>query len=471
MEKESKAKTLQFYGGWWGVVSGFIVMIIGIIILTATGKAMPMAFWVPTIAGMGVMLILAKNRSQCADAMIEGMSQELVLTIVMALFLGGIFSQLMQATGLVDGLIWLSLKIGLKGAAFCVVTFIAGAMLSTATGTALGTLIALTPILYPVGVAMGASPVAMGGAIISASYFGDNIAPVSDTTIASAVTQGSSVSKAVRARLRYALVAGLIAIVLFMVFGGGGVQTATAAADFSSKGLIMLIVPVILIIMMFRDANLIVAILASVAIGIVIGLVSGLLGPSDILFVDMDSFSVGGIICNGISGMMDSAVFALLVMSIVHIVQETGFLDMLIKKMEGMTKTDTSAEFTIGLISFILSFMTLANTIAIIIEGPMAKQVLVDDHHIGPERSAAILDAVSASAMGLCPYAFAPLLCVVFAAGTGATMDFNAVKVCLFAFYNIALLFVMIFATFSGWGRTKYKDNPEETVPFKQFSE
>lgn len=65
MEKESKAKSLQFYGGWWGVISGFIVMILGIIILTATGQAMPMAFWVPTIAGMGVMLLLAKNRSPC----------------------------------------------------------------------------------------------------------------------------------------------------------------------------------------------------------------------------------------------------------------------------------------------------------------------------------------------------------------------------------------------------------------------
>lgn len=212
--EEGRSATLEFYGGYWGVMAGFIVMIGGILALTVSGRSMPMAFWVPALAGMGTMLLLSKNRSECADAMIEGMSQKLVITILVALFMGGIFSRLMSATGLADGLIWLSLKIGLEGSLFCVITFICGAILSTATGSALGTMIALTPVLYPVGVAVGASPVAMGGAIISASFFGDNIAPVSDTTIASAITQGTTVAKAVRARLRYALASAAIAIVL-----------------------------------------------------------------------------------------------------------------------------------------------------------------------------------------------------------------------------------------------------------------
>ena len=92
-QTQSKAKDLQFYGGYWGVCSGFIVMIAGILALTISGQSMPMAFWAPTLLGMAVMLLLAKDRSKCADAMVEGMSQELVLTIVMALFLGGIYAR------------------------------------------------------------------------------------------------------------------------------------------------------------------------------------------------------------------------------------------------------------------------------------------------------------------------------------------------------------------------------------------
>lgn len=467
--EEGRSATLEFYGGYWGVMAGFIVMIGGILALTVSGRSMPMAFWVPALAGMGTMLLLSKNRSECADAMIEGMSQKLVITILVALFMGGIFSRLMSATGLADGLIWLSLKIGLEGSLFCVITFICGAILSTATGSALGTMIALTPVLYPVGVAVGASPVAMGGAIISASFFGDNIAPVSDTTIASAITQGTTVAKAVRARLRYALASAAIAIVLFMILGGGGQQTAADAANFNPNGLIMLVVPILLIIMMLRDANLLVAIFASVSIGIVIGLVSGLLSPGSILSIDMESFEVSGIICDGIMGMMDASVFALFVMAIVYIVQATGFLDTMIEKLERFTKTDTSAELIMGFTAVALSFLTVANTIAIIIAGPFAKKVLVDEHHIGPERSAVILDSFSAAAIGLCPYAFLPMLIVPIATGTGAVVDFTSPQVCLFEFYNIALLFVMIFAAVTGWGRTKYRDSPSETVPLRDY--
>ena len=105
--EEGRSATLEFYGGYWGVMAGFIVMIGGILALTVSGRSMPMAFWVPALAGMGTMLLLSKNRSECADAMIEGMSQKLVITILVALFMGGIFSRLMSAAGLADGLIWL----------------------------------------------------------------------------------------------------------------------------------------------------------------------------------------------------------------------------------------------------------------------------------------------------------------------------------------------------------------------------
>ena len=54
---------------------------------------------------------------------------------------------------------------------------------------------------------------------ISGARFGDNLAPISDTTVASALTQGAPIGEVVRTRLKYALTAatatavGLVAIV------------------------------------------------------------------------------------------------------------------------------------------------------------------------------------------------------------------------------------------------------------------
>ena len=84
-------------------------------------------------------------------------------------------------------------------------------------------------ILDPVGILLGSHPAVLAGAILSGAGFGDNIAPVSDTTIIAAASQeykykegSADIGGTVRARFRYVFAAGLIAMVLFFlatVFG------------------------------------------------------------------------------------------------------------------------------------------------------------------------------------------------------------------------------------------------------------
>lgn len=72
----------------FGLILPFLVLFIGIVWLAFAGAPLPMAFWVPTLAGIVVALILAKNVRQCADAMIKGMASEMVAIMLMAWFLG-----------------------------------------------------------------------------------------------------------------------------------------------------------------------------------------------------------------------------------------------------------------------------------------------------------------------------------------------------------------------------------------------
>ncbi len=332
---------VEFRGGLLGLTLPFAVLFIGIMWLALSGKALPMAFWVPTLFSILAALLLAKKPADCARAIISGMSSEMVAIMLMAWFLAGITAQLLKATGLIQGLIWLSLSVGLKGAYFPLVTFVIGCLLSTATGTAIGTVIALGPILYPVGVALGANPPVMVAAIVCAAYFGDNIAPVSDTTIASAYTQGTDVPRVVKTRLKYAFIAAGLSCVLFVVFGGGG-ETLPAGAPFAKElspdGLIMLLVPALLITLMFREVHLIVALIFSGAFGILLGIASGLLSPASLLVINMDQFTVGGIIPDGINSLMDIAVFAFLLMGLVGLLERGGFLEMVTERTETLHK-------------------------------------------------------------------------------------------------------------------------------------
>ena len=116
----------------------------------------------------------------------------------------------------------------MPGSIFTAFTFLAACLITTATGSSIGTLTTVFPILYPAGILLGSHPAILAGAILSGAIFGDNLAPISDVTIASTTNQRfrtkegyADIAGTVGYRLKYALIAGGIALVLFAVFGGG----------------------------------------------------------------------------------------------------------------------------------------------------------------------------------------------------------------------------------------------------------
>lgn len=460
MNKAKEEMRLEFRGGMFGLILPFIVLFTGIIYLALSGKAIPMAFWAPTLGALLIALIMAKNPTECANHFIKGMSNEMVMIMIMAWFLAGIVAEMLKQTGLVEGLIWLSTSIGLSGRFFPLITFLIGSLLSTATGTALGTVIALTPILYPVGIALGANPPVMLASIVSAAYFGDNIAPVSDTTIASAYSQGVEVSAVVKSRLKYAFASAALASIGFLIFGGsgsGGTLDPEMVAGLSSKGLIMLLVPAILIAMMYKGIHLIVALMSAGTFGIVLGLITGLLNFSQLLIINMETFAVSGILIDGVMSLIDISVFAMLLMGLINLLEKGGFFEALINSLSKYTKTPRSSEITISIINILLNMLTVANSVVIVMEGPIAKKILVEKHNITPDRSANILDSVSCGAMCLIPYGFAPMLAYMFAGGSGTPINFSIMEVSLYSFHGWFLLLVMFVSMSTGWGRTYNK--------------
>src|SRR5699024_4517207 len=96
----------------------------------------------------------------------------------------------------------------------------------------------------------GADPTMLAVALIAGGAFGDNLAPVSDTTITSSYTQDAEMGSVVRARLPLALAAAAVAVVVFAITGGGGtVQESTVTNDTSPIGLLQ-VVPFVLVIVL-----------------------------------------------------------------------------------------------------------------------------------------------------------------------------------------------------------------------------
>lgn len=97
--------------------------------------------------------------------------------------------------------------------------FLAGALMSFSTGTSWGTFAILIPIGVPLIQAFGLPPSLVLAAILGGGVFGDHCSPISDTTAVSAMASGCDLLEHVRTQLPYALVAGGITLIMYIIAG------------------------------------------------------------------------------------------------------------------------------------------------------------------------------------------------------------------------------------------------------------
>ena len=201
---------LRFHGGAAGALAPFALFLGGVARLALSGAPDERGFWPVLLAALALGLLLSRDRRAYADVAVHGMGRPIVMLMILAWMLAGVLATVLQASGFVESLVWLAGAAGLSGGGYCVAAFLICCAVSTATGTSLGTILVCAPLLYPAGGPMAAQPAVLLGAIVGGATFGDNISPVSDTTIASAATQQAEMGRLVRSRLRYALPAAAL---------------------------------------------------------------------------------------------------------------------------------------------------------------------------------------------------------------------------------------------------------------------
>lgn len=478
---EGKEK-LEFYGGKGMSLIPFIVFIvitIGLSFINAADLNMMIA---SGIMGLIIGMLFVKDKPRYWDIVLEGLGDKMAMTAVLIWLIVGIYGSVLKSGHLVEGLVWMSVKLHLSGAGFCVATFLFSATFALATGAAFGTVAAMSYILYPVGILMGCNPAVLGGAIISGAIFGDNIAPVSDTTIVSTTGQlyrkkagSAEIGGAVRDRSKYVAVAFVISIVLYGIFGGAaggqGLDTSIAAGLLAENqnpvGLLMLIPTAIVIIMAVRGNNLFVTLPIGIIAAIAVGLFGGLFTLPDLFRIE--NGAAAGAFPDGVYGMLSVCILLMVVVSMGALLIKSGYMEELVEKLSGNIKTTRGAEILIFLFSSVFSVLVSAiNTIPNICASPLVNAI-GQKAKLHPYRRANLL-AVACDSFNACmPFGGSVLLLVGIMKTLSTTYDFVEVlppNAFLFTcFYPCVLWFVMFAAVLTGWGRI-YEG--EDGVPVKE---
>lgn len=425
------------------------------------------AFDLTGLAAAGVLTLfsgslLAKSPSEYWKAAVRGASSELTGTVVLILIASGIFSAMMKASSVADGLVFLGGMLHLTGHAFTVFVLLASSLMAAATGSSIGTLLAAMPIFFPAGVALGADPAMLSGAL-----FGDNLAPVSDVTVISSVTQRfrdgtpADIAGVVRTRLPYAMTALAVSMPVY-AFMGASRPVSEAALSGDASALLMLVPVAVLIAVAVRTRDVLMAISAGAVTGTATGLLIGRLSFATIFAADDGRLS--GFLISGISNVSPIILLCVTLFAFTGIVREAGVPDMMAKALEAGSAGRPSALRT----ELFLSAATLVVTtlFAAVTSASVALVgSLTDDigraSNVHPYRRSHILSGLANSLPVLMPFSAFVLITMAAVSGLEGAAAVTPFTLMTAAVYPIALFLVFGFMVLTGTGRMMETPEPE----------
>lgn len=330
----------------------------------------------------------------------RGAANTNIMMMVLIFILAGAFAQTAKAMGAVDATVNLTMAF-LPESLLAAGIFIASCFISLSVGTSVGTIVALAPVAVGIAARADIPTALMLGVVVSGAMFGDNLSFISDTTIVATRTQGCKMSDKFKVNIRIALPIAIVTALIY-VFIGSGISSSYAPAAIEWLKVIPYLIVLIIAIC---GVNVMLVLFIGILLSGIVGLITG----------GFDIWGWTASMGSGITNMGELIIVTLLAGGMLEIIRYNGGIDWIILKLTSRIRSSRGAELSIaGLVSF-ANLCTANNTIALIMAGPIAKDI-ADKFHVDPRKSASILDIFSCFVQGIIPYGAQLLM----AAGLGA---------------------------------------------------
>ena len=429
----------------------FIIIYLGAgLFLQAKGVAM--AFYqFPSVSAMfvAVLVAFAMTRGTLGERFsifARGVGKEDIITMLIIYILAGAFSSVAAAMGGRDatvnmGLTFIPVRFLAAG------IFIIAAFMSTATGTSMGTVGAIIPIVIGIADKGHLSIPLVIGACIGGAMFGDNLSMISDTTIAATRTQGVGMKDKFHMNFLISLPSAIITIILLLIFGRPETIVAMKSLDFS----FIKVVPYIAVL-----------VLALIGMNVFLVLTIGIFmaGIIGMCYGKLTVFTFAQKTWEGFTSMNEVFFLTLLVAGMAEIVMHNGGINWLLEKLEKVMKGKKSAQVGISLLTSLIDCATANNTVSIVVVGALAKKVS-SKYKIDPRRTASLLDIFSCCLQGVLPYGAQILMCMSLAnAYLKGSAALNPTSIVPYVWYCMILFVVAMISIFVPFADGFTRKNP-----------
>ena len=337
--------------------------------------------------------------------------------------LAGAFAASAKAMGAVDATVNLALSL-LPASMILPGLFLAACFISLSIGTSVGTIVALVPIAAGLAHSVDANLALTVAIIVGGAYFGDNLSFISDTTVVATQTQGCQMSDKFRVNALIVIHAAIIILIIYGILGAG-----TKAPTHIDAVQYMKVLPYIVVL---------VTAIAGMNVMAVLTLGSILCGIIGIIDGGYDIFGWFSAMGNGVIGMGELIIIAMMAGGMLEIIRENGGIDFIISKITAHVNSKRGAELSIAALVSMVNICTANNTVAILTVGNISKKI-GDKFGVDNRKAASILDTFSCTIQGLIPYGVQMLL----AAGLSGLSPLDIIP---YLYYPMAIGLAALFA-------------------------
>ena len=369
----------------------FFLLYIAAFIFTGDLSKMPVSVAFLTASVAAIALSKGGNVMQRIEIFSRGSANSTIMLMVVIFILAGAFSSTARAMGAVDATVNMLLYL-LPEKLIVASIFIASCFVSMAMGTSCGTIVALTPIAVGLSAQMDVSLPMLIGVVIGGSMFGDNLSFISDTTIVATRTQNIEMKDKFKANIKLVMPIVFIVLAIYVVLGfidSHEVHTAVKSIEWVK------VMPYLTVLI---TALCGVNVITVLGIGIVLSGIIGLFTGSFTVWEWSSAMSSGIVVDMG-----ELIIVSLMAGGMFEIIRFNGGISWLIMKLTNNIRSPKQAEGAVAGLTAFTNLCTANNTIALIITGPLAKQI-GDRFRLNPKRVASIIDTVSCAVQGVIPY-------------------------------------------------------------------
>ena len=391
----------------------FLVFYMGLSIVSGDFYRVPMTVAFLVASASALVLNHKASLKSKIDLFAHGMGDINIMTMCLIFALAGAFAETARRMGAVDSTIQIALSFIPPHLMLCGL-FMVACFISLAIGTSVGTIVALTPIALGVTQTLGISGGLCLGAVVGGAMFGDNLSMISDTTIAATRTQGIEMREKFTANLHVAAPAAIVTVILYIILSHTG--EPMAGRHLTLKMFLDVIPYLCILVLALTGLNVMALLMLGTLLAGVIGIING-------SFSFWEFLAAAGV---GARSMADTLIVAILAGGLLKVIRYNGGIEYLMKKIERLIRGRRSCEFGIALLVGVVNVFTANNTVAIVIAGPIAKD-LAKRYEVSPARSASILDTTSCIVQGMIPYG-AQILSAVGLAGAAEVSASGVMK-------------------------------------------